>query len=99
VNFPKDDLRLHKSNFAAIGKQLQPLLDSGDSYRMILKPWREKRSLPQNNLSHLWYEEISAYLVKSGRTDATKEWVKRNCIFRPKPTIDRSERNTHINLL
>ncbi|MFZ4221330.1 YbcN family protein [Enterobacter ludwigii] len=78
MNFPKDGLRLHKSNFAAIGKQLQPLLDSGDSYRMILKPWREKRSLPQNNLSHLWYEEISAYLVKSGRTDATKEWVKRN---------------------
>jgi hypothetical protein len=29
-------------------------------------------------LSHVWYEEISEYLIASGRTDATKEWVKRN---------------------
>lgn len=26
----------------------------------------------------MWYGEISEYLIKSGRTDATAEWVKRN---------------------
>ena len=26
----------------------------------------------------MWYAEISEYLINSGRTDATPEWVKRN---------------------
>lgn len=78
MEIPKEGIRLHKSNFRAIGKQLQPLLDSGECYRLTLKPWKEKRSLSQNALSHMWYAEISAYLIKSGRTDATPEWVKRN---------------------
>lgn len=78
MEIPKDGIRLHKTNFSAIGQQLQPLLESGECYRLILKPWKEKRSLSQNALSHMWYGEISEYLIKSGRTDATPEWVKRN---------------------
>lgn len=78
MEIPKDGLRLHKSNFNAIGQQLQPLLDSGECYRLIIKPWKDKRSLSQNSLQHLWYSEISAYLIKSGRKDASPEWVKRN---------------------
>lgn len=78
MEIPKEGLRLHRSNFNAIGQQLQPLLESGDCYRLILKPWKDKRSLSQNALSHMWYTEISDYLIKSGRTDATPEWVKRN---------------------
>lgn len=74
----KNGVRLHKSNFGAIGQQLLPLLESGESYRLIVKPWKEKRSISQNSLSHMWYAEISAYLIKSGRTDAKAEWVKRN---------------------
>jgi len=78
MEIPKEGLRLHRSNFNAIGQQLQPLLESGDCYRLILKPWKEKRSLNQNSLSHMWYGEISEYLIKSGRADASPEWVKRN---------------------
>lgn len=78
MNFPKEGVRLHQTNFDAIGQQLQPLLAGGDCYRLIIKPWRDKRSLPQNALSHMWYGEISEYLLRSGRTDATPEWVKRN---------------------
>jgi len=78
VDIPKEGIRLHKSNFRAIGQQLQPLLESGECYRLTLRPWKEKRSLSQNALSHMWYAEISAYLIKSGRADATPEWVKRN---------------------
>ncbi|MGK0735904.1 YbcN family protein [Yokenella regensburgei] len=76
--FPKDGIKLHNGNFAVIGQHLRPYLEDGQCFRLILKPWREKRSLPQNNLSHLWCEEISTYLIKSGRTDATPKWVKRN---------------------
>ncbi len=73
-----DGIKLHRGNFAAIGQQIQPLLDAGQCFRLQVKPWREKRSLSQNALSHMWYAEISEYLINSGRTDATPEWVKRN---------------------
>lgn len=78
MTLPVDGIKLHRGNFAAIGQQIQPLLDAGQCFRLQVKPWREKRSLSQNSLSHVWYEEISDYLIKSGRTDATPAWVKRN---------------------
>ncbi len=78
MNIPEQGIKLHAGNFAAIGQHLQPYLNDGQCYRLQLKPWREKRSLSQNSLLHLWLGEISEYLIKSGRTDATPEWVKRN---------------------
>ena len=78
MTLPVDGIKLHRGNFAAIGQQIQPLLDAGQCFRLQVKPWREKRSLSQNALFHLWMGEISEYLIKSGRTDATPEWVKRN---------------------
>ena len=78
MEIPKEGLRLHRSNFKAIGQKLLPLLESGESYRLQIKPWKEKRSLSQNSLAHMWFGEISEYLIKSGRPDATPEWVKRN---------------------
>ena len=78
MTLPVDGIKLHRGNFAAIGQQIQPLLDAGQCFHLQVKPWREKRSLSQNALSHMWYTEISEYLINSGRTDATPEWVKRN---------------------
>ena len=78
MTLPVDGIKLHRGNFAAIGQQIQPLLDAGQCFRLQVKPWREKRSLSQNSLLHMWLAEISEYLIKSGRTDATPEWVKRN---------------------
>ena len=75
---PKDGIKLHRGNLGAITQHLKPLLESGKCFRLQLKDWHEKRSLSQNSLSHVWYEEISDYLIKSGRTDATPAWVKRN---------------------
>lgn len=76
VNFPKEGVKLTQANFAAIGQQLQPLLAGGACFRMILKTWRETRSLSQNSLSHVWYEQISKYLVSRGKSFASPEWVK-----------------------
>lgn len=73
---PVDGIKLHRGNFAAIGQQIQPLLDAGQCFRLQVKPWREKRSLSQNALSHMWYTEISEYLIARGKTFATPEWVK-----------------------
>ncbi|GHL78733.1 hypothetical protein ECZU36_00170 [Escherichia coli] len=63
MNLPQDGIKLHRGNFTAIGQQIQPYLEEGKCFRMVLKPWREKRSLSQNALSHMWYSEISEYLI------------------------------------
>lgn len=76
MEITKDGIRLHKSNFSAIGQQILPMLDSGETYRLIIKPWREKRSLNQNALSHMWYSEISDWLIRRGKDFASPEWVK-----------------------
>lgn len=78
MNIPQCGIKLHAGNFAAVGKLLQEHIATGQSLRLQVKEWREKRSLSQNSLFHLWVGEISEYLIKSGRTDATQEWVKRN---------------------
>lgn len=76
MTLPVDGIKLHRGNFAAIGQQIQPLLDAGQCFRLQVKPWREKRSLSQNALSHMWYTEISEYLIALSKTFATPEWVK-----------------------
>lgn len=78
MNIPQCGIKLHAGNFAAVGKLLQEQLATGIPLRLQVKKWREKRSLSQNSLLHLWLGEISEYLISSGRTDATPEWVKRN---------------------
>jgi len=75
VNLSQDGIKLHRGNFTAIGRQIQPYLEEGKCFRMVLKPWREKRSLSQNALSHMWYSEISEYLISRGKTFATPAWV------------------------
>ncbi len=76
MNLPQDGIKLHRGNFTAIGQQIQPYLEEGKCFRMVLKPWCERRSLSQNALSHMWYSEISEYLISRGKTFATPAWVK-----------------------
>ena len=75
MNIPECGIKLHTGNFNAIGKLLQEQLQSGKPLRLQVKEWRDKRSLSQNSLFHMWMGEISEYLINSGRTDATPEWV------------------------
>ncbi|SUB63226.1 Uncharacterised protein [Plesiomonas shigelloides] len=76
INFiTRDGIKLTKLNFHSVGKQIQQLLNDGE-YRLILKPWRNKRTLPQNSLFHMWCHEISDYLLHWGWSFATPEWVK-----------------------
>ncbi|EFB3761586.1 hypothetical protein FPZ27_12130 [Escherichia coli] len=75
MNLLQDGIKLHRGNFTAIGQQIQPYLEDGKCFRMVLKPWRERRSLSQNALSHMWYSEISEYLISRGKTFATPAWV------------------------
>lgn len=69
-------IKLYKGNYYVIAKQIQHLLENGQSYRLTIKPWRNTRSLSQNALSHMWYAEISDFLIRRGKAFASPEWVK-----------------------
>lgn len=71
-----EDFCLHKSTLGQFTKQLFELISSGKRYRVKISEWRDKRSIPQNSLQHMWYAEISAYLIKRGKPFASAEWVK-----------------------
>ncbi|CAM7025798.1 DNA-binding protein [Escherichia coli] len=90
MNLPQDGIKLHRGNFTAIGQQIQPYLEDGKCFRMVLKPWRERRSLSQNALSHMWYSEISEYLISKGKTFATPVWVPNTEELRQNPDRSRS---------
>ena len=38
MTLPVDGIKLHRGNFAAIGQQIQPLLDAGQCFRLQVKP-------------------------------------------------------------
>ncbi|MBQ0955961.1 YbcN family protein [Serratia symbiotica] len=70
------DFCLHKSTLGQFTKSIFELISSGKRYRVKISEWRDKRSLPQNSLQHMWYAELSAYLIKRGKSFASPEWVK-----------------------
>ncbi|USS95159.1 hypothetical protein M5J15_11095 [Serratia symbiotica] len=70
------DFCLHKSTLSQFTHYLFEFISSGKRYRVKISEWRDKRSLPQNSLQHMWYAELSAYLIKHGRSFASPEWVK-----------------------
>lgn len=75
MEIPKEGIRLHKSNFSAIGQQLQPLLESGECYRLTLKPWKDKRSLSQNSLMWMWNTDISIQVNAISTEKLSKEEI------------------------
>lgn len=70
------DFCLHKSTLGQFTKHILGLVSSGKRWRIKITEWREQRSIPQNSLQHLWYAELSAYLIKRGKPFASPEWVK-----------------------
>ncbi|EPL4467520.1 YbcN family protein [Proteus mirabilis] len=69
------DFLFHESTKNTAWQHLKEVLATNQPHRIIIKPWKNKRSLSQNSLSHLWYDEISKYLCKNG-IKHTKESVK-----------------------
>jgi len=50
-------------------------------YRLTWGPWRETRSLSQNALQHVIYDDISTYLISKGRTEWSPEFTKEMCKY------------------
>lgn len=54
-----DDLCLHSSNIKSIFSTLIELVKSEKRYRLTIKIWKDKRTIDQNSLSHMWYTDIA----------------------------------------
>lgn len=70
------DFCLHVSTLGQFTKHIFNLVSSGKKYRIKFSEWRDQRSIPQNSLQHMWYAELSAYLIERGKSFASPEWVK-----------------------
>ncbi|MDE9443904.1 recombination protein NinB [Xenorhabdus bovienii] len=71
-----DNFCLHESNKKLFYGSLKQLLATHQKLSISIKPYKPKRSLSQNALSHVWYKQISDYLIAKGRDWCSESWVK-----------------------
>ncbi|WGL95996.1 YbcN family protein [Arsenophonus nasoniae] len=71
----EDDIILHKSTKQSVWQILKTALATKKPHRLIIKPYKQTRSLSQNSLFHMWVGEISKYLCANG-ANYTPEQVK-----------------------
>lgn len=57
-----------------LSQQLAAMVSNGPV--QVKLSGKKARSLSQNALSHMWYAEISRWLIANGRDFATPEWCK-----------------------
>lgn len=57
-----------------LSQQLAEMVKEGPA--QVKLSGKKARSLSQNNLAHLWFGEISRWLIGHGREFATPEWCK-----------------------
>lgn len=70
------DFKLTPAMLPELTRQLTEALKHNKALRVNAVGWREKRSLSQNALSHVWYEHMSKYLISKGRENCSPSWVK-----------------------
>ncbi|HEK0391930.1 TPA: YbcN family protein [Proteus mirabilis] len=69
------DFLFHESTKNTAWQHLKEVLATNQPHRIIIKPWKNKRSLSQNATFHMWCSEISKYLCKNS-ANYTPETVK-----------------------
>lgn len=90
-----NEIILNDKNLDKVIEKIIDLCKNNNSYKLIIKESKHSRSINQNKLSHMWYAELSNYLISAGREFATPEWVK----LAMKNTFLGYERKTYINVV
>lgn len=71
------ELKVNLGSIGYLASELTRLIQStGKDYRVSIKEYKASRSLNQNALFHKWCGELSVYLLKKGRADASPEFCK-----------------------
>uniref|UniRef100_A0A3B0MG99 NinB protein n=1 Tax=Arsenophonus endosymbiont of Trialeurodes vaporariorum TaxID=235567 RepID=A0A3B0MG99_9GAMM len=71
----KDKVILHDSTKHNVWQILKAALATKQPHQLIIKPYKQTRSLSQNSLFHFWTSEISKYLC-ANNANYTAEQVK-----------------------
>ncbi|QBY44428.1 recombination protein NinB [Arsenophonus nasoniae] len=71
----EDKLLFHESTKQSVWQTLKAVLATNQPHQLIIKPFKQTRSLSQNALFHLWTSEISKYLCAND-ANYTPEQVK-----------------------
>ena len=71
------DFKLTASTLNDLAAEVGRLITTGKAYRVSIVEWRDKRSINQNSLFHMWCAELSVYLIKSGRVTNDEKFCKR----------------------
>ncbi|HGJ5854922.1 MAG TPA: hypothetical protein ACHBZ1_03715, partial [Arsenophonus nasoniae] len=58
----EDKLLFHESTKQSVWQTLKAVLATNQPHHLIIKPFKQTRSLSQNSLFHMWTGEISKYL-------------------------------------
>ncbi|WP_338885171.1 recombination protein NinB [Xenorhabdus sp. TH1] len=69
----------HESTKQSAWQQLKEVLATNQPHHIIIKPWKNTRSLSQNATMHMWFGEISRFLKSNGAKyspDEVKEMMK-----------------------
>ncbi|HEL8054143.1 TPA: hypothetical protein U0D20_004620 [Escherichia coli] len=72
----KTEFCFHESTRDAFWSLLKELISTGKRYRVVITDWKDRRSISQNSLSHMWYAEISRYLISRGHSQWTETFTK-----------------------
>ena len=70
------DFCLTQSSIGQFIQLVYDLMKEPKKYRVNIVLWRDKRSISQNSLQHVIYNEISKYLISKGRIEWTEKKVK-----------------------
>ena len=65
---------MSKNNFGELAQLLTELTSDGKYYRVIIKEWRDKRSVDQNSLLWMWLGEISKQARVNGQEFSAEIW-------------------------
>lgn len=63
----------HESTKQSAWQQLKEVLATNQPHRIIIKPWKNTRSLSQNNLMWLWNEDILSIVNSISTEKLSKE--------------------------
>ena len=69
-----NDLKLNAQSLAFVTSSLSKLSDSGDTYRISVKKWREKRSLSASAQYYVWLPVIAKFYGED--VEYIRKWMK-----------------------
>jgi len=88
-----DDLKLNSQSLSSVVSALAKVVLSGESYRLSVKKWREKRSLSASAQYYVWIPVIAKFYGED--VEYIRKWMKWQIAY---PILDRGSCDYSIKM-